>query len=64
MAGESSGGIPVMENEMTLPCGCVVGTVEDAFVIVACPVGRECEWVQFVLTETALTEKPHTILEM
>jgi hypothetical protein len=52
-----------MDDEMTLPCGCVIGTVNDTFYIQACPKGLDCEYVQFVLAETEAQGKPNTILE-
>lgn len=45
----------------TLPCGCVIGTVDDAFFIAACSLGLDCEYVQFSIAETARQGKPHEI---
>lgn len=53
-----------MDGEEILPCGCRVGTVDDTFVIIACPKGEECWVVKFAQEETARQGKPSTTLEM
>lgn len=48
----------------TLPCGCRIGTVDDAFVLEACGAGTDCPTVQYVMAETKRQGKPSTVLDM
>lgn len=48
----------------TLPCGCRIGTVDDTFVMEACDLGQDCEWVQYAMAESERQGKPPTVLEL
>lgn len=52
-----------MRDTMELPCGCVTGTEGDTFVMIACPAGKSCEWVQYVEAESARQGRPITVVE-
>lgn len=50
-----------------MPCGCrsecqIIDGVRT-LIWVACPSGEACEWVQFVLAESARQERPSTVLD-
>lgn len=43
---------------MTLPCGCKIWNEGEAFYIEACELGTDCEYVKYVIEETARQGKP------
>jgi ssDNA-binding Zn-finger/Zn-ribbon topoisomerase 1 len=45
-----------MTTAKTLPCGCIVDTVGDAFVMQPC--SPDCEYYRYVLAESARQHKP------
>lgn len=53
-----------MDDPINLPCGCVMGTVENTFVVYACAKGEACEWVQYATSVAEEQGTPGTILEM
>ena len=49
-----------MSDLSRFPCGCVVGTVEEAFVMIPCSV--ECEYFQYAMGRAAELGKPISVV--